>query len=337
MHFFIKLGLNLIKMRNITLVVATVLFVLLCTFIIYFLEPDNFENLLTSFYYVMTTFATVGYGDYSPITAAGKVFAVIMYMIGIGLLGVVIGKVVDLLTIFRRKREAGKLAYTDENHIIIIGWSKKTESAVNELLNSNDTVEIVLIDTLPTSPVDLALKRVHYIQGEPADEATYEKANITKAKSVIIFSDETIQDPSLRDAKTLNVAIIVERLAPDVHTTVEILTEKHTANFAYAKIDEFILSQQTISSLAVRSAMYKGVSKVYSQLISRQHGEDLYKLSKKDRWITYKDAFKDLLEQGATLIANHEQLDINRRLDEEIPGDAELYVICNKETYEKII
>lgn len=242
MHFFMKLGLNLIKMRNLTLLLSTVIFVVLCTFVMYFLEPDNFESLLTSFYYVMTTFATVGYGDYSPITAAGKLFSVLMYMIGIGLLGVVIGKVVDAFTIFKRKREEGKVAYTKGDHIIIIGWGKKTESAVNEILNSNDTAEVVIIDTLPISPFDVGQNRVHYIQGNSTEEETFEKANISKAKSVIIFSDDNIHEASLRDAETLTVAIIAERLAPAVHTTVEILTEEHTANFSHVKVDEFILS-----------------------------------------------------------------------------------------------
>ncbi|WP_106497474.1 potassium channel family protein [Lentibacillus sp. Marseille-P4043] len=337
MHFFVKLGLNLIKMRNLTLFLSTVIFVALCTFIVYWLEPDNFESLLNSFYFVMTTFATVGYGDYSPITLSGKLFAVLMYLIGIGLLGVVIGKIIDAFTIFRRKKEEGKVDYTKENHIIIIGWGKKTESAVREILNSNFSVEVVIIDTLPKSPIDIASDRVHYVQGDLSEEETFEKANIAKAKSVIIFSDDNIQDPSLRDARTLTIAIIVERLAPMVHTTVEILIEKHVSNFSHVKVDEFILSQETISSLAVRSAMYKGVTKVYSQLISRQHGEDLFKLTKQEKWVTYQDAFHDLLDQGATLIADHEQLDINRRLNEKIPDDAELYVICNKETYQKIV
>ncbi|MFD2045424.1 potassium channel family protein [Ornithinibacillus salinisoli] len=335
MHFIIRLGLNLIRMRNLTLFLSTIIFVILCTLVIYFLEPSNFENLLNSFYFVMTTFTTVGYGDYSPVTDAGKLFSIVMYLIGIGLLGIVIGKIIDVFSIFRRKREEGKMDYTKENHIIIIGWGRKTDSAIKELLKSNQTIEIVLIDSLPKSPVDVSNNRVHYIQGSSTEEGTFEKANISKAKSVIIFSDDSIQDPSLRDAKTLTVAIVVERLAPEVHTTVEILDEDHISNFSHVKVDEFILSQETISSLAVRSAMYQGVSKVYSQLISRQHGDDLFKVSN-NKWETYKDAFEELLAQGATLIADRDHLDINRRLNDKIPANAELYIICDKETYQKI-
>ena len=336
MHFFLRFSLTLIKMKNITLAIATISFILLCTFVMYFLEPDNFESLPNTFYFVMTTFSTVGYGDYSPVTMVGKIFSIFMYLIGIGLLGVVIGKIIDSFTILRRKREEGRMNYMKDHHILIVGWSKKTDIAVKEILDSDSTTEIVIVDQLRQSPIDLTYSRVYYIQGDPTEAETFEKANIQKAKAVIIFSDDTIQDPSLKDAKTLLVAITAERLAPDLHTTVEVATEKHVSNFSHVKVDEFILSQETISHLAVRSALYKGVNQVYSQLISRQHGEDLYKISKKREWVTYNDAFQSLLQNGATLIADRHLLDINRRLNEIIPEEAVLYIICNRETFEKL-
>ncbi|MFK7918584.1 MAG: potassium channel family protein [Ilumatobacter sp.] len=46
------------------------------------------ENLswLDSFYFTIVTLTTVGYGDISPTTAAGKVFTSLYLLIGIGLL-----------------------------------------------------------------------------------------------------------------------------------------------------------------------------------------------------------------------------------------------------------
>ncbi|PUB16716.1 TrkA family potassium uptake protein [Paenisporosarcina sp. OV554] len=336
MHFFLKVGLSLVRMKNLSLLIATLIFITFCTVTIYLLEPETFESLLTSFYFVMTTFSTVGYGDYSPATGAGRLFTVLMYLLGIGLLGVIIGKIVDSFSIFRKRKEEGKLAFTHENHIIIVGWGKKTETAVEEILSSDSFSEIVIIDTLPTSPIDVAIDRVHYVQGDASEEETFTRANIKKSKSVIIFADDTIQVPSLRDAKTLTIAITVERLAPHVHTTVELMTKKQIANFSHVKVDEFILSQETTSLLAVRSAMHQNVSTIVTQLISRSIGEDLFEVKKDSNWQTYGDAFHDLLEKGATLIADRQQMDINRRLNEAIPPDAVLYVICNEETHRKL-
>ncbi|MBU0903761.1 MAG: ion channel [Planococcaceae bacterium] len=337
MHFFLKVGLGLIRMKNLSILLATLFFILFCTVTIYMLEPQTFESLLTSFYFVMTTFSTVGYGDYSPTTIAGRLFTILMYLFGIGLLGVVIGKIVDTFSIFRKRKEEGKLAYTKENHIIIVGWGKKTETAVDEILASDTTSEVVIIDTLPKSPTDVALERVHYIQGDPSEEETFNQANIKKAKSVIIFADDAIQIPSLRDAKTLTIAITVERLASHVHTTVEIMTKKQIPNFSHVKVDEFILSQETTSLLAVRSAMHQNVSTIVTQLISRSIGEDLFEVPRNEKWQTYGDAFHELLSNGATLIADRDHMDINRKLDENIPPDAILYVICDDDTHRRLL
>lgn len=337
MHFFLKVGLGLIRMKNLSLLLATLFFILFCTVTIYMLEPQTFESLLTSFYFVMTTFSTVGYGDYSPTTIAGRLFTILMYLFGIGLLGVVIGKIVDTFSLFRKRKEEGKLAYTKENHIIIVGWGKKTETAVDEILASDTTSEVVIIDTLPKSPTDVALERVHYIQGDPSEEETFNQANIKKAKSVIIFADDAIQIPSLRDAKTLTIAITVERLASHVHTTVEIMTKKQIPNFSHVKVDEFILSQETTSLLAVRSAMHQNVSTIVTQLISRSIGEDLFEVPRNEKWQTYGAAFHELLSNGATLIADRDHMDINRKLDENIPPDAILYVICDDDTHRRLL
>ncbi|MCZ8538278.1 ion channel [Paenisporosarcina quisquiliarum] len=337
MHFFLKVGLSLVRMKNLTLLFAALIFIVFCTVTIYLLEPETFESLLTSFYFVMTTFSTVGYGDYSPVTGAGRLFTVMMYLLGIGLLGVVIGKIVDAFSIFRKRKEEGKLAYTHEHHIIIVGWGKKTEMALKEILSSDPSVEIVIIDTLPTSPTDVSMERVHYVQGDPSEEGPFIQANIAKAKSVIIFADENITVASLRDAKTLTIAITCERLASNVHTTVEVMTEKQLANFSHVKVDEFILSQETISLLAVRSAMHQNVGNIVTQLISRTVGEDLFEIPTRPEWKTYGDAFHALLEHGATLIADRQKMDINRRLQEEIPSDAILTVICDDSTYHSII
>ena len=337
MQFFLKVGLGLVRMKNLSLLLATLFFILFCTVTIYMLEPQTFESLLTSFYFVMTTFSTVGYGDYSPTTIAGRLFTILMYLFGIGLLGVVIGKIVDTFSIFRKRKEEGKLAYTKENHIIIVGWGKKTETAVDEILASDTTSEVVIIDTLPKSPTDVAIERVHYVQGDPSEEETFNQANIKKAKSVIIFADDAIQIPSLRDAKTLTIAITVERLASHVHTTVEIMTKKQIPNFSHVKVDEFILSQETTSLLAVRSAMHQNVSTIVTQLISRSIGEDLFEVPKNDTWQTYGDAFHELLSHGATLIADRDHMDINRKLDEKIPSDAILYVICDDDTHRRLL
>jgi hypothetical protein len=52
---------------------------------IFYNQVEGWE-LLDSLYFSVVTLSTVGYGDFSPDTAAGKVFAIVYMLVGLGLL-----------------------------------------------------------------------------------------------------------------------------------------------------------------------------------------------------------------------------------------------------------
>ncbi|MGR9049016.1 potassium channel family protein [Halobacillus faecis] len=330
-----KIFLKMVRVNNTILFTASALLILFSSILIVVVENDTFPTFFDGFWWVMTTVTTVGYGDYFPVTVAGRSIAILLYVIGIGLIGIVIGKIIDGLAIFRKKRLEGDIVYKDSGHFVIIGWSQKAHFAVKEMIETNKECNIVIIDQLKEAPI--LTENIHYIKGDASDEETLQKANISQAKAVLIFADERLGNEQMTDGKTLLIASSIETVAPNVHTIAEIMEEKHVKNFKHAQIDEFIVSNETISSLAVRSAFRKGVSGIYGQLLKRSVGEDLYYIPKKRSWRTYRDAFQSLLDEGATLIADRNDLAINRKLDESIPDEAELYAVCDKPTYEKIL
>ncbi|MNN71680.1 hypothetical protein D3C81_1876390 [compost metagenome] len=59
-------------------------------------------------------------------------------------------------------------------------------------------------------------------------------------------------------------------------------------------------------------------------------------MCKKAQWLTFRHAFEDLLNQGATLISDGVHLNINQRLNEPIPEGSRLFVICTAEVFEKV-
>ena len=58
---------------------------------------------LDSLYFCVITLATVGYGDFSPQTAAGKIFTMLYIFLGIGLLVAVFTRLADALVQSRTK------------------------------------------------------------------------------------------------------------------------------------------------------------------------------------------------------------------------------------------
>lgn len=286
----------MVNISNVVLFIASALLILLSTIFIVIVENDTFPTLFDGFWWVMTTVTTVGYGDYYPVTVAGRSIAILLYVLGIGLIGIVIGKIIDGFAIFRKKRLEGDIVYKENGHFVIIGWSQKAHFAVKEFIETNKECNIVIIDQLKEAPI--LTENIHYIKGDASDTDILEKANISGARSVLIFADDQMENEQMIDGKTLLIASSIETVAPGVHTIVEVMEERHIKNFKHAQIDEFIVSNETISSLAVRSAFRKGVSGIYGQLLKRSVGEDLYYIPTKSVWKTYRDAFQSLLEEG---------------------------------------
>jgi voltage-gated potassium channel Kch len=51
-------------------------------------QPDKFENIPTSIYWAVITLASVGYGDISPVTVAGRAMTIVLAFIGIGIFAI---------------------------------------------------------------------------------------------------------------------------------------------------------------------------------------------------------------------------------------------------------
>lgn len=63
---------------------------------------------LDSLYFCVITLATVGYGDFSPQTDAGKVFTMFYIVLGVGLVVALVTKLAQAIVIARRE-ENGRL------------------------------------------------------------------------------------------------------------------------------------------------------------------------------------------------------------------------------------
>ncbi len=304
------------------------------------IEPETFPNYFEALWWVMTTVTTVGYGDVSPVTWGGKLFAMaIVYIIGIGLMGVAVGYIVDVYVEFKKKKESGKLTFKGNNHHVIINYSRRSKETLKELLAMHNEKDIVLIDEgLEKNPFDN--DRVHFISGDPADIQTLSRANFLDAESVMIFASDTVNHSSLADGQTLLIATAIEDYAKKsqkpVYTIAEINDEIHISSFLHCGIDEFVTPNHTSARLIAKSGSYKGVSEVFRQLASSNYGEDIFTITPHRNWHTYQDAFNDLYEKGATLLSVDNKLNVSAKSDEALSPKSKLLIVCQENTYRKI-
>jgi len=96
-------------------VFITGILILLSSTIMYHVEndvqPDQFPNILSAFWWSIATLTTVGYGDVYPVTTIGKILSGIIALLGIGIVALPTG---ILSTGFMKKLEKDEKVKTGE-------------------------------------------------------------------------------------------------------------------------------------------------------------------------------------------------------------------------------
>jgi len=318
---------SFVRMR--TLGILSLVFVGLASLTMYVIEPETFTTYFRALYWTMTTVVTVGYGDFFPKTDVGRIMTIFIYIVGIGIVGGLISKLVDGVQLVREKKEKGMLDVKESNHTIVFGYGRRSRQVIDALLENED---VVLIDDLEKEP--FSHPNFHYVCGDPALESTLMRANIKGAKRAIVLAKHDM-NPALADGRTLLIAASIERANPSIYTIVEMMLEEHLDSFQQVKVDEVLLGDETISRMAILAAHHPGMTGVIQNMLTKD-GEGLFMVEAKREWMTYRDAFIALLDEGATLISDGKRLDLNQRLQEKIPPNSYLFVLCHSDTAKKL-
>lgn len=338
MQFVFRVWRGLAKLSFLSIVLASIGIILIGTLLGYIFEPGTFNTVFDSFWWTMTTLTTVGYGDFYPTTVAGRWLGIFLFLFGIGVIGTLIGKLVEFGAAFQRLKREGKLVYRGEGHYVYIGWSPKTKKAIDEVFIHEPKAEIVLIDQLREEPYEH--DQIHFVSGDASDEAVLLQANVLKARRVAIFADDRISETLLADGKSLLIASAVEALSSeykvDLHTVVEVCEERNISKFKHVRVDDFILANDSVSLLMAKATLQPGTTAIFRQLLSKQSGGNIQALKPRQEWQTVRQANEALLEQGVTLIAINDRMDVATMLDTPIQSSDMLYVVCHDDVFERL-
>lgn len=85
------------------LLAATITILLIGTIFYHRIEGMTF---IDSFYFSFVTLATIGYGDFSPVTTIGKLFTVVYGILGLGLVSLSVGVIARELVQLRTKNNS---------------------------------------------------------------------------------------------------------------------------------------------------------------------------------------------------------------------------------------
>ena len=142
-------------------------------------------SLFQAFWMTMITVLTVGYGDAIPVTQAGKVFALLIIPIGVGIvtyaIGVVAAMIIEgnLFHAVRRKKMDKQIAQL-QNHIIVCGCGRVGLQVVHELQEKK--IPFVVVDKDESI---LEKEKLLYVHGDATEDQVLHHAGISKAAGLV--------------------------------------------------------------------------------------------------------------------------------------------------------
>ncbi|HDR8184753.1 TPA: potassium channel protein [Bacillus thuringiensis] len=142
-------------------------------------------SLFQAFWMTMITVLTVGYGDAVPVTQAGKVFALLIIPVGVGIvtyaIGVVAAMIIEgnLFHAVRRKKMDKQIAQL-QNHIIVCGCGRVGLQVVHELQEKK--IPFVVVDKDESI---LEKEKLLYVHGDATEDQVLHYAGISKAAGLV--------------------------------------------------------------------------------------------------------------------------------------------------------
>lgn len=159
-------------------------------------------------YWAVTTATTVGYGDVTPHNTAGRIIASGVMLTTIPLVGAVFAMVAgDAIAGRIRRFLEMEDRFPEGPFTVVFGSHPTVPHVVAELASCGDPVVLVAESRPPALPDE-----VHFLAGDPTDDAQIRRSQPTKADRVLIACEN--------DADTLVIAVSIHSIAPDAEVYV---------------------------------------------------------------------------------------------------------------------
>jgi len=250
-------------------------------------------------YFYATTATTVGYGDYSPVTAAGRAVTILWIMPGgIALFTTIIAKVVQQVSDKWRQRLRGLASYENlTDHIVILGWhGSRTQRMVDHIRGGQGEHEREIVLCTAQTIENPMPDQVRFVRDAALNTPDLlKRAAVAKAKYIIVLGHN--------DNETLAAALGAAAVTGDSHI-VAYFDQQSFADLLKAHCPHAECNVSLSIELMVRSAQDPGSSRVQRQLLSTLEGPTQFSLQvpPNAKSVTYGALFSELkTKHDATL------------------------------------
>ncbi|MDT0628928.1 potassium channel family protein [Alteromonas sp. W364] len=257
------------EMRWYTLLLALLFYTVTSWVFLFLAEEHALLEANDYFYWLIVTGSTVGYGDMSPSTSAGKlIVALYVIPVGLSIFALVIGRIASWVSDQWKRGARGLKPLNVSNHILIIGWNEKRTDQLLKLLikekqNTPENPDIVLCvraEIENPRPSEIEFVRVaSFNQDEDMDRACIETAS-------------TILIDNPYDDVTMTTALYCSKRNPSAHK-VAYFEDESLVGLLQKHCPEVECTPSVAVEMLAKSAFDPGSSLLHHDLLDVEEGQ----------------------------------------------------------------
>jgi voltage-gated potassium channel len=188
-----------------------------------------------SLYMTIITLTTTGFGEVKPLSSLGRVFTMILLVMGVGLVAYSATTFINVFFSYnwaeRRKRKMDKKILALRDHTIIIGFGRMGKIICKELHEAGH--EFVVIEKHDQLHTDLQNSPYLWMAEDAAQDENLWNAGIENAKNLVIMIDD--------DADALYITLAARSLNREIEILVRANAESAKKKLKLAGADKVIL------------------------------------------------------------------------------------------------
>jgi voltage-gated potassium channel len=167
---------------------------------------------LDALYMTVITLATVGYGEVHSVSAAGRIFTLVLILLGVGYFLYVVGNIIQFLVEGRIRLVLGRHKLDKQinrlkNHFIICGYGRMGRELAGLLIQRY--LDLVVIEQDKKRAEIMNSDGILYLIGQATDKEMLIRAGIQRAKGFITAVGT--------DADNVFLVLIARQMNPQIH------------------------------------------------------------------------------------------------------------------------
>ena len=234
------------RLKKLTFPLIVIAFFLLLAGIVIAEHNASDGKIKTAFdvlWYAAVTIATVGYGDYFPVTVAGKILGMVLVLFTIGFMGFIIGNITTKINKYMEDSKLGRFGTDFTHHLVMIGWDKFSKQVLQQIVLTNYKVAVV---TNKKEDVDhiyelFPKNKVFVLFAEFDNFKALEKVNFSTASTCFINFQN--------DMDALVYAINAKKQFPKMEYVVSLQNTDLKPTFKNAGVDHVVARNEVASRL----------------------------------------------------------------------------------------